>query len=592
MKYLNYCFVAGSLLLLPLVLCSCTTTTPQKATDSGQVQATTQPIATAQPVTTPAMQASLPVSYQMPSYVVDKDQTENLSIAEESKLKVGAKITSTRGPQPLVDIIKRLAALKDMNVSWASDVDKNVLVDVNIGANDDFYDALDNMLRQVDYYHEMQGSTIIVKYKETKQFHIAMPFIRQAYKTNTGGDVLGGSGGAESNTNVAGEISLSTEGVSVNQHKDGKPGEKEFDTWNSIENNLNAILNIWSTEEIDTTSIKGTGQEQSKGNVSAESNGVSQKNTNNNEQLASATFRRSSGGNSYFIDKPVGLITVTAPRPLIEKLEGYFKSLKKELYKQIAIEAKIVEVQLDNHSAVGLDWNMILQNLSVSAGSLSGGKSYSKVSSFNSSEIPSAATIISDGLTRGYSSTVSLAAFTFDSFLHAVDEQGTANILSNPKLSVLNGQPALMTVGRNVTYIDKITSDTDGTTGTVTYTAETARALSGVGLALTANILDDNEIILNLVPVTSELVEPIEYRTIGLGEVGLPIINVREMSTTVKVRNGDMLVIGGLISSLSENDGTFVPGTNKIPLFKYLFGYEEKTKTKRELIILLKPRII
>ncbi len=149
-----------------------------------------------------------------------------------------------------------------------------------------------------------------------------------------------------------------------------------------------------------------------------------------------------------------------------------------------------------------------------------------------------------------------------------------------------------MTVGRNVTYIDKITSDTDGTTGTVTYTAETARALSGVGLALTANILDNNEIVLNLVPVTSELVEPIEYRTIGLGEVGLPIINVREMSTTVKVKNGEMLVIGGLISNSAANKGSSIPGTSEIPFFKYLFGYEEKTITKRELIILLKPRII
>ena len=149
-----------------------------------------------------------------------------------------------------------------MNVSWASDVDKNVLVDVNISANDDFYDAIDNMLRQVDYYHEMQGSTIVVKYKETRQFHIAMPFIKQAYKTNTGGDVLGGSGGGESKTNVAGEISLSTDGVAVNQHKDGKPGGIEFNTWNSIENNLNAILNIWSTEEINTTSIQGTDKEE------------------------------------------------------------------------------------------------------------------------------------------------------------------------------------------------------------------------------------------------------------------------------------------------------------------------------------------
>ena len=96
----------------------------------------------------------------------------------------------------------------------------------------------------------------------------------------------------------------------------------------------------------------------------------------------------------------------------------------------------------------------------------------------------SAATLLTNGFASGYAGAISLAAFSFDSFLHAVSEQGQTNILSNPKLSVLNGQPALMTVGRNVTYIDKITSDTDGTTGTVTYTAETARALSGVGLAV------------------------------------------------------------------------------------------------------------
>ncbi len=544
-------------------------------------------------ITAPAMPASLPVRYQAASYVVDKDEKEDITIAEESKLKVGARITSTRGPQPLWDIIKRLASLKNMNVSWASDVDKNVLVDVNISANDDFYSALDNMLRQVDYYHEMQGSTIIVKYKETRQFHIAMPFIKQAYKTNTGGDVLGGSSGAkEGNTNIAGEISLSTDGVAVNQHKDGKPGGIEFNTWNSIENNLNSILNIWSTEEITSPSMQGAGkEEQSKQNAnpSDPNKSLSKTDTTAIEQLASATFRRSSGGNSYFIDKPVGLITVTAPRPLLEKLEVYFKTLKKELYKQIAIEAKIIEVQLDDNSSIGLDWNMILKNLSVSGAQFSGGNSYSK-NTVN--DLTTAATVITDGLNRDFSGAISLAAFTFDSFLHAVSEQGHANILSNPKISVLNGQPALMTVGRNVTYIDKITSDTDGTTGTVTYTADTARALSGVGLALTANILDDNEVILNLVPVTSELVEPIEYRQIGLGEVGLPIINVREMSTTVKVKNGDMLVIGGLISNSTDNSSTFIPGTSKIPFFKYLFGYEQKTSKKRELIILLKPRII
>jgi MSHA type pilus biogenesis protein MshL len=577
MKCVKYCFLSSSLLLLTLLLSSCITDTKPKDQDASLKQEAVQPAEQAQAKTVAAAPAplALPVQYQTPSYVVDRDETEDIAIEEESKVKVGARITSTRGPQPLWDILKRLAALKGLNVSWASDVDRNVLVDVNISANDDYYDAIDNMLRQVDYYHEMQGSTIVVKYKETRQFHISMPFIKQTYGTKTGGDVLGGSSGEGNNANVAGEITLATEGTEVNQHKDGKLGGIEFNTWNSIENNLNAILNIWTTETVETanpitpTDIGQEGQ----------------------EQTATATTRRSAGGNSYFIDKPVGLITVTCPRPLLDKLEVYFKALKRELYKQVSIEAKILEVQLNDSSSIGLNWNLILKNLSAAA-VYSGGTNYNKTKTYETTAIPQSATIITDGLTRNFTGAISLAAFTFDSFLNVVEEQGQTNILSNPKLSVLNGQPALMTVGRNVTYIDQITSDTNDDTGTVTYTAETARALSGVGLALTANILDDNEIILNLVPVTSELVEPIEYKTIGLGEIGLPIISVREMSTTVKVKDGEMLVIGGLISSVDSDNGTFVPGTSDIPFFKYLFGFEEKVVQKRELIILLRPRII
>ncbi len=633
MKSIKYFFLFSSILLLSLLLSSCVTDQQQK--QSADVsQESLEPLE--QTPQAPPLPATLPVKYQTASYVVDRQDTEEIQMAEESIVKVGARITSTKGPQPLWDILKRLASLKRMNVSWSSDVDRNVLVDVDINANDDFFQALDNLLRQVDYHHVMQGSTIIVKYKETKQFHIAMPFIKQTYKTDVGGDVLGGSGGDDSSTNVAGEISLSTEGVAISNLRDGTPGGIEFDTWNSIENNLNAILNIWSTDAVEATNTQESDITNGDNSASEESSG---------EQSSSATFRRSSAENTYYIDKPVGLITVTAPRPLLTKLDTYFKSLKKELYKQVSIEAKILEVQLNDHSSIGLNWNMLLQNLSVAGGQLSGSKTYSDsstdttsnsenrsrtygitntstssrdktydymvddnlltdggthnfngiVSDVTNTAITSgatAATILSEGLVGSISGGISLAAFTFDSFLNAVNEQGQTTILSNPKLSVLNGQPSLITVGRNVTYVDTISSDVNNETGTITYTVETARALSGVGLALTANILDDNEIILNLVPVTSELEEPIEYRQVGLGEVGLPIINVREMSTTIRVKNGEMLVIGGLISSVEAEEGTFIPGTSKIPFFKYLFGYEEKTKRKRELIILLQPRII
>ena len=230
MKYLKYCFIASSLLLLSLSLSSCVTDTQPKEQNSSLAEETVQPVEQPKTGSAPSLPASLPVNYQTPSYVVDKNQTENISIAEESKLKVGARITSTRGPQPLWDIIKRLASIKGMNVSWASDVDKNVLVDVDINANDDFYQALDNMLRQVDYFHEMDDNTIVIKFKETRQFQIAMPFVNSTYTTGTGGNVLGSS---QDNTNVDGTIKLDSEG-------------NEFDIWDNIKLNLDTIMQIWT----------------------------------------------------------------------------------------------------------------------------------------------------------------------------------------------------------------------------------------------------------------------------------------------------------------------------------------------------------
>ncbi|MCF8057070.1 MAG: type II and III secretion system protein [Desulfocapsa sp.] len=570
------------LLVLLFFLASCS---PQKVE-----QEIEQPETPVVPVEKVEKKNQLPVQYQKPSYMVNGGNTESLDdVVDDVAIKVGASIRSTQGPQPLWDILKRLAALKKMNVSWASDVDQNVLVDVDISADDDFYAAVENLLRQVDYYHDMEGSTIVVKYKETRQFHIAMPFTKQLFETATGGNVLGSN---DASSNIEGTIRLDSRG-------------NEFDIWLNIQDNMNAILDTWSTSATATT-------EQAPA-TNAEPGDAS---------TAMVTRQVSSSGNRYTIDKPVGLITVHAPRPLLNRLEIYFDNLKRELYKQVSIEAKIIEVHLNDRSSIGLNWNQLMKNLSTSAaGVFTDTRSHTTINSDDSlrsgssseswSRSPdepweydggslartsagavSAATIITNGVSEGLGAVVSLASFTFDTFLNAVKEQGQTTILSNPKLSVLNGQPALITVGRNVTYIDSIESDVNNETGTVSYTVETERVLSGVGLALTANILDNKEIILNLVPVTSELDEEIEYRQIGGGEIGLPIISVREMSTTVKVKDGEMLVIGGLISSVDEDDGTFIPGTSGIPFFKYLFGYEEKIKRKRELIILLKPRII
>jgi general secretion pathway protein D/MSHA biogenesis protein MshL len=86
----------------------------------------------------------------------------------------------------------------------------------------------------------------------------------------------------------------------------------------------------------------------------------------------------------------------------------------------------------------------------------------------------------------------------------------------------------------------------------------------------------------------------IPYRTFGNEglEVGLPQVSMREMSTMVEVQDGEMLIIGGLIDSVESSSGSFAPLVGSIPIVKYLFGVEEKIKQKRELVILLSPKVI
>lgn len=588
MKSIKNLLFTGSLLLLSLLLQSCAADSPSQDTRESVAQESQNSQADPSQL---AASGSLPIQYQTPSYLVEKKAGENLAVAEEGKLKVGARITSTKGPQPLWDIVKRLAALKGMNVSWASDVDRNVLVDVDINADDGFYEALDDMLRQVDYFHEMRDNTIVIKFKETRQFQIAMPFTKQAFSASTGGNVLGNT---ETSSNIEGTIAI-------------KSADNEFDVWENIKLNIESIMDIWSyRREADVAQKPGkTAGEGKNSQSSKEVTATTTTSEDTGEKKETpATIRQSetSGKGYYVIDKPVGLITVTAPRPVLDKIDAYITTLKKSLYQQVSIEAKIIEVQMRDASSIGINWSSVLKNFALSGIVDFGANGQIYPFIYSNDQVNDEITY-TDSTKSSYFKTInpgqfisniSMASASFDVFLNALNEQGDTKILSNPKLSVMNGQPSLITVGRNVTYIDKIDSKIDTDTGVITYTVETERILSGVGMALTATILGKNEVIMNLVPITAELEEPIAYKDVGnLGAtVGLPIINVREMSTTVKVKDGEMLVIGGLITDQSKADGEFAPFLGDIPFLKYLFGYEEKEHLKRELIILLRPRII
>lgn len=511
----------------------------------------------------------LPVRYQIPSYYAQDEQASDMleEDSDEYEIKVGANITSTKGPQPLWDILKRLANLKGMNVSWSSDVDRNVLVDVDISADEGFFSAIDNMLRQVDYFHEVQGNTIIVKYRETGQYHIAIPFMKGDYTSTVGGNYLTDRDAA---TGTEGTVKV-------------KSADNKYDVRENITSNLDLIMQEWRTQK---TEQEETIAKEETTDTAAQASEA---------KVQQATRRISLGQSYYTVDKNIGLITVSAPRPLLEKIEYYINTLKKELYRQVVIEAKIIEVFLQDNSKIGIDWSLVLKDFNLSGlvefgtGGLLG-----QVWPWNPPDESKPNANYPATYPDSFIYRVSLSAVPFTAILNALNEQGDATVLSNPKLTVLNGQPAVISVGKDVAYIKEVSSDVNNDTGTVTYTAETDSVVEGIAFGVLASIIDEDSVVLHLTPVTTDLVnDVIEYREFGLGlQVGLPQIQIREMSTMVQVNNGEMLIIGGLIDSIEVKDSAFAPIVGNIPLVRYLFGVEEKRMEKRELVILLTPKII
>ncbi len=499
------------------------------------------------------------------------------------ELKVGADMSSEGGPVPLKEVLKKLVEIKGFSLSFASDVDQEAPVEVHIKADEDFWEALDNLLRQQDYFYRVKENTIVVGYKDTERFYIPAPFLNGNYQSSVGGDLLGSEETAQGM--VRGTVSLEHDGT-------------QLDIWHTISMNLDKILNLATTQAPLVTSRDVSRQREMQIREACRrqypsrpaqqalcvdralaAEGISRSSTAQQRGAATVRSTRSHEGFFYTIDKPLGIITVTAPHSMLRQVESYINTLKHELAKQVIIEAKIIEVRLERTHSLGVDWTNLLKDSRFN---------FNVVFGDNGAIYPT------DGIK--FISRVTMADKTFDLFLNALNEYGKVKVLSNPKLSLLNGQPAMLTVGESVRYIDSVESTVDSETGIITYTVDTKSILSGLGFSVVAQIADDDEVVLQLTPVTSQLQEPIEYRSFGSrgaeSEVGLPRVNLREMSTMAKVKDGEFLIIGGLIDEIKGNKESKVPIIGDIPLIGNAFKNMREYTNKRELIILLRPRIV
>lgn len=164
--------------------------------------------------------------------------------------------------------------------------------------------------------------------------------------------------------------------------------------------------------------------------------------------------------------------------------------------------------------------------------------------------------------------------------LQAAASNGEARVLATPNISAINGQPAAIFIGNNITYVSSITSSPTGQNVT------TATASAGVKLFITGQVDNDGYITVNLHPEVSTLT-----LTPTVGGAQLPDIATREATTTLRVHDGDYIALGGLAQNQVTKTTNGVPILQDIPILGNLFRSTSTTTEHRQLTIFIKVSI-
>jgi len=289
------------------------------------------------------------------------------------------------------------------------------------------------------------------------------------------------------------------------------------------------------------------------------------------------------------INKNAGLITVTATASQLKRFEKYLKRLQEKVQLQVLIDVQLLSVTMKKGKTTGIDWRQLyaLQNIDIALDR----RNWQNVSEYSGNEITQG--MYSNASAIGQMVTIKANA-KLNEVIKFLKTQGDVNSISNPKVLTLNNQPALITAGTEYFYKIKSETQQQGAVGGIAATTQNDNIQSvfaGVLLTITPEISNDNTITLKINPSLSETTTDLSQVS-NIGREMPPDLNRRELSSVVTVKDGNRIILGGLINTRTINDTSKVPILGDIPIIDSLFKYETKTREVQELVIIIEPHII
>ena len=438
-------------------------------------------------------------------------------VAAEEEMPYDTKVFSLSARSaPLQDVVMGLAKEAGMNLVIEKGV--NPLEPVSIEINNlTLRKALDLLFSAYDYYYEIEGNVLWVKAMETRFFKFEQPIFYNSGTSDVGGDVLGGSG----SSGLTGEFSVESE-----------QDDDALNIWDQIEDALSP------GDEVSSDSEGSSGGGETAG-------------------LLSPNGRAT-------IDKVTGTIVVTDSRERLALVEKYLSTLEESLTRQVMIEARIMEVQLDDSHQFGIDWDYVSGDVTF-AQTLATGVGALNVGITPTNDEPNV-------------------------LVDALATQGNVNVLSSPRLNVLNNQSALLAVGRTIPYLEwQVEPATDTTPSRAVPTVSTAQA--GISLGVTPMIRSDGVVTLHIVPIITDFVGSQSFTFEG-NTFDVPIIDVRSSDSIIQAPDGFTVIMAGLMQERNADNVSGIPYLKDIPGIGALFSTQSREITKVELVITLTPTII
>lgn len=447
---------------------------------------------------------------------------------------------------PVAEILFALARDANLNI----DVHPDITGSVTLNAVDQTLDQiLDRLSRQVDLRYEMNNGTLVIAPDTPYYRTYKVDFVNMARETTktvtvatqieTGGaaNIPGGQGGGQAG---------------------GQGGARGGNNNSTTRIESTSNNRFWLTLYNNVMSVLGQQAEQ-------------------NADVSEMPF------STFVIPNPEsGVITVLATRRQHEQVQGLLDEIIGSAQRQVLIEATIVEVELSDRYQAGIDWSRLassagfnIQQALLPGTDLNGSQQFFLLE-YQDAETDSG----SIGVT-----------------VRALDAFGNAQVLSSPKLMVLNNQTALLKVVENVVYFT-VETNVVQTQTTAQSVIETEPHTVPVGfvMSVTPGIYDNNRVMLNVRPTISRISRFVNDPNPLLAEQNvisqIPVVETRELESLLRVGSGQIAVLGGLMQDDNRISTQGVPALSRLPGIGEWFNNRDNNFTKSELVVFLKPTII